>query len=351
MAGAGDTLLTTPMLSELRAAFPLSEIDALVMQGPSACEVLAGNSAVSRILPHNFMKESLLSSLKFCLKLRKKHYDCVLVPMPHNRLVYNLLALLIGGRERLGFEYSIRCGTLDRIILHRRIQENNSMHLVENNLRIVKDLMGKPMDKEIHRLDLFCKASNEKFADEFIKECGWQDCCVLVGMHPGSGVTKNLELKRWPAEKWAELARAMVEKYNARIFVLGGPEEDSVKEKVISLSGLPGDRIVSLRKGNVLDVASLIRRCNCVVSGDTLIPHLSAAVGTPVAVIYGPTSHVAAYPYGTRYEIVWSGIVCSPCYGFSRHGIRCTNNVFLKCLKDIMVNDVLDAVDEFETMV
>lgn len=345
LAGAGDTLLTTPMLKELKQLYPEAELDVLVMQGPSACQVLEGNPNIDRIHFHNFMKTPIASSIMFCLELRKVKYDNVIVPMPHNRFVYNMIAMLIGGRRRIGFSYHIKCGTVPSLFFSKTIKENTSIHLVDNNLRVITEGFGSELKAEKHKLDLFLTDENISFADEYIKRNNLGGR-VLLGIHPGSGTTKNLVLKRWAPEKWAELARVMAEKYKARILVLGGREEQQLKDKVVSLSGLSSDMIYDVDGGTVKDVAALISRCDCIISGDTLVPHVSAAVGTPVAVIYGPTSHVAAYPYGVQYELAWTGIACSPCYGFSRYGIKCTNKDFMKCLNDVTVDMVMDAVAE-----
>lgn len=344
LAGAGDTLLTTPMLRELKRAYPQADIDVLVMQGEPVKQVLSGNPDIHEVHFHDFLKEGIVSSTTFCLGLRKKRYDCLLVPVPHNRLAYNLIALLVGGRERIGFEYDIKCGTLSGLVFTKRIRENTSLHVVENNLRVVSEGLGLEVPEGGHGLVLDV-ASGQGFAKKFVKEHGVEGK-RLVAIHPGSGTTKNLELKRWPSEEWGELARRISEEYGVVVLVLGGPEENGLKREVISCSGPASEKMISVDGGSVPELGALIERCACVVSGDTLVPHVAAAVGVPTAVIYGPTSHVAAYPYGTRYEIIWAGLACSPCYGFSRYGIRCTNEVYLKCLKDITVDMALAAVRE-----
>ncbi|MDA1043953.1 MAG: glycosyltransferase family 9 protein [Verrucomicrobia bacterium] len=345
LAGAGDTLMTTPMLRELKACYPDAQIDALVMQGPSSCEVLAGHPAIHDVHFHHFLKESLYASLRKCLSLRRAHYDCVLVPMPHNRLAYNIIAFLIGGRVRIGFEYAIKCGAMSRVFFTKTIEENDSLHLVENNLRVITEGFGKPLSENKHTLELHLMDEHYDFATEFLNTCGLQQAGVIA-IHAGSGTTKNLHLKRWPAEKWAALVAALSQTYNVGILVLGGPDEVALKHDVIARSGLDNAHIASLDEGSVLDMAALIAKCKCVISCDTLVPHVSAAVGTPVAVIYGPTSPVAAYPYSSRFELVRTHISCSPCYGFSRHGIKCHNPEFLKCLKDIEVDHVLASVQK-----
>ncbi|OVE76347.1 hypothetical protein BVX97_01315 [bacterium E08(2017)] len=345
LAGAGDTLLTTPLLRELKAVMPDADIDVLVMQGPSSCQVLEGNPAISKMHYHDFRKKSVALSLAKCMELRREHYDYVIVPMPHNRLPYNLIAGLVGGRQRIGYEYSIKCGTMSKLFFHRLLKEDSSMHLVNNNLRLIKEGLDKEPVSSEHKLELFLDDSNKVFASDFLKDSGLSGERV-VGIHPGSGITKNLHLKRWDVAKWADVAKEIVYEKDAGIVVIGGPEEEQLKTELIELTGLESNRIVSLDRGSVRDMAAVISQCEFVVSGDTLVPHVCAAVGVPVAVIYGPTSHEAAYPFGDKYEIVRAGLDCSPCYGFSKYGIRCTNDVFMKCLKDVTVKEVMEAVNK-----
>ena len=223
LAGAGDTLLTTPMLRELKTSFPSTQIDALVMQGPSSCEVLAGSPAINKVHYHHFLKEGFFSSLNKCMSLRRAGYDCVLVPMPHNRLAYNLIAFLIGGRKRIGYEYSIRCGSMSRAFLTKTIKEDGALHLVENNLRMLTEGFGKPLTTTQASLDLQLKDNHHDFATAFLSESGLSHG-ETIAIHPGSGTTKNLHLKRWPTEKWADLVKKISRDYGVGILVLGGPD-------------------------------------------------------------------------------------------------------------------------------
>lgn len=346
LAGVGDVLMATPLMRELRHAYPSAVIDVLVMQTAVARDILAGNPHVNEVIYFNFMTEPRWRSLAFCLELRKRHYDCSLTPMPQNRLEYNLVAWLIGARERVGFDY-IHAGATGRsICLTKRIAERAAEHVVENNLRLLSEALGSPLASPSHALDLVIGEADKRFARDFIEQNNLAGH-HLIGFHPGSGTTKNLALRRWAPEKWAELARLLVARdASVRIIMFGAPAEQGLREEIQAKSRLAAGRLYSACPGRISESAALIGRMQCFVCCDTLLTHIAAAVQVPTVEILGPTDPRSIYPYGVPHRIVRTGIACSPCYGYSRHGIRCTNPDPMKCLKEVTPEMVFAAVKD-----
>ncbi len=335
LAGAGDTLLATPLLAELRTAFPSAEIEVLTMQGAAPREVLEDNPSVSTWRHFDFLREGRLRSVAYCMRLRRRAYDLSLTLMPQNRLEYNLITWLIGARERLGFEFCCDCGSQPRRFLTRVIREDRRLHVVDNNLRLFTEGLGRPLASADPRPVLHVGAGHEAAADAF---CASAACAGrrLIGFHPGSGTTKNLILKRWPAAHWADLARRIAAADpDARIVLFGSPDEVPLRREIASASGLPPDRIGLAPDGAVRATAALIRRMACFVCGDTLLTHVAASVRTPVVEIVGPTDPAATGPYKVPHRIVRLGLPCSPCYFFSKHGILCTQATPMACLKHL----------------
>ena len=346
LAGAGDVLMATPMIRELRNAYPAARLDVLVMQGAVARDILAGNPCVNEAMLFNFMAASKLQSLKFCLKLRRRRYDLLIAPMPQNRLEYNLIAWLTGASERVGFEYAVKSWTGRRLLLTRWTHEKEDRHVVENDLRLLSEVLGLPLSEGRRRLELFIGDEHARFAREFLAERNLTGQFIL-GFHPGSGTTKNLALRRWAPEKWATLARMCIDRFpGAGILLFGADAERSLREEIISASGLSGNSLMTAEAPGILESAALIRGMRCFVCCDTLLTHIAAAVGTPTVEILGPTDPRSIYPYGVKSRIVRAGLECSPCYRYSRQGIRCTNPVFLKCLKDVTPEMVLAALTD-----
>lgn len=337
LAGAGDTLMATPFISELRLVFPDAAIDVLTMQGAVARDILKGNPNVSEHLHHDFMHESKGRTLRFCLGLRRRRYDLSFTVMPQNRLEYNAVTWLIGAAERFGFRFRIPCGAGGRLLLTKLIDEKEE-HLAENNLRLITEGLGRPLSGNPLRLTLNPGAENQTKAAAYLEELGGAG--RWIGIHPGSGMTKNLALRRWAPEKWAALCKLLGADASTRILLFGSPEEKDLRRAIMQQSGLTGDRILEAPAWPILQTAALIERMDAFACCDTLLTHIAAAVKVPQAVIMGPTPHWSVAPYAAPHRIIRLGLPCSPCYGYSKHGIVCTNERKLQCLTDIAPEQV-----------
>ena len=346
LAGAGDVLMATPMLRELRVAYPAARVDVLVMQGAVARDILAGNPHVNDVMLFDFMSAPRLRSLKFCLELRRRRYDLLVAPMPQNRLEYNLIAWLIGASERVGFQYAAKGWTGRRLFLTRWIEEREDLHVVENDMRLLTEALGVPVSEGVHGLELQVGDEHTRSAKAFLaaRTLGG---CLVVGFHPGSGTTKNLALRRWAPVNWVKLAQLCADRFpGVGILLFGAGAERPLREEIVAAAGLPAGSLLVAETASVLESAALIRETRCFVCCDTLLTHVAAAVGTPTVEILGPTDPRSIYPYGVKSKIVRLGLTCSPCYRYSRHGIRCTNPEFLKCLRDVTPDMVLAAITD-----
>jgi len=347
LGGAGDTLMATPLLHELRGAFPDAALDVLTMQGAVARDILSGNPNINEHLHYNFMREPFFKSMAYCRMLRRRNYDLSFTVMPQNRWEYNVITRLIGARERVGFCFLISCGSFGRWLLTKLVPEKR-VHLVENNLRLITKGLGLSLQKSSHNLELFLTQHHRAQAEAFLGAHALQDEKIrLVGLHPGSGTTKNLILKRWPLEKWGELARLLGRDERVHILLFGGPEEQGLREAIEKDSQLPASRILDAGNLPILEVAALMERLDGFVCNDALLTHVAAAVNIPTVVIQGPLPHWSTRPYACRkYKVVRLDLPCSPCYGYAKYGIRCTNRMRVQCLKEITPQQVAAALKE-----
>lgn len=343
LAGAGDALMTTPLLVELKRAEPDARLEVLVMQRGTSRPMLEALPSVDEVLFYDFQVEGAVRSFFFCLGLRSRRYDVSITPMPHNRFIYNFITFLVGARERWGFRY-LRRGNLGSVLLTRRLEERRELHLVENNHRLVTEFLGSPSESSpsMPNLQLLPDDDAERRAERWIAERGL-DGKTLVGIHPGSGATKDLWLKRLPPAAWE---RVIEELYDAdpslAVILLGGPEEQELCRR---LSAAVSSKSVHSAAGlGLLHTAALVARMDCLAACDTLMTHVGAAMGTPVVSIHGPTPAASTSPWGTRFEIVRADLPCSPCYIYSARGIRCRNDRKMACIEDIQPRQVAEAI-------
>jgi ADP-heptose:LPS heptosyltransferase len=146
-------------------------------------------------------------------------------------------------------------------------------------------------------------------------------------IHPGAASAA----RRWPAERFAAVARAEREA-GRRVVVTGSAAEAGLASNVARMAGL--DRAdVYAGKTDLLELAGVVARAARVVCGDTGVAHLATAFGTPSVVLFGPTSpqHWGPPPDRRRHRALWRGLAGDP------HG-----SVTDPSLMRIDVADVLD---------
>ena len=91
----------------------------------------------------------------------------------------------------------------------------------------------------------------------------------------------------------------------------------------------------------------MLRRCGLLVSNDTGIMHLGAAIGVPTVGLFGPNTPRHWAPIGPRATYVYdTAAPCSPCINnyINRMPSVCVNAEKSRCMKDISVASVLTAV-------
>ncbi len=133
----------------------------------------------------------------------------------------------------------------------------------------------------------------------------------IIGLVPGatSNPMKN-PAKRWPIEAYAALAKMLVDE-GSQVCVLGTDRERSLGEVITAVAS---HQIVNLCGETSLDDAiNLIAGLNCLVSNDSGLMHVAAAVDTPVVGIYGSTSPNVCPPHTDKRAICSIRTLCSPC--------------------------------------
>lgn len=332
LSGAGDVLMATPLIREVRKAFPKSRIDALVMQNILTKELLQYNSDINNAIYFNFPKEGYINSLKFCLSLAGK-YDLSITTYPQARYHYSIVSFLINSKKRIGFNYESQKSKLNNLFFHKVLNEDFSSHVVLNNLRILPllNISKKPNSPKL--IIKIGRESNE-FAKQFFKKNNIKKSLVI---HAGSGLTKNFILKRWPIENFAHLARKLNKEKNYKILLIQGPEEKDINKEIIKGSGLKKDKEIFIIESNIIDAAALIKLSNLVISNDTIIGHMAAALGTKVISLFGPTSPENTAPF-TKNKI----IICKRPSHVNpyKHGSKGITKAQAECMKNITPEEV-----------
>ena len=333
----------TPALTLLRKALPDAQIDALVMF-KGVKDMYERNPKINNVYYFDFMKEGPAQSFRFILGLRKK-YDASVNVYPSNRKEYNIINFLIGAKKRAGVKYLRANGKELGFLNNVGIIENDSLHNVQENIRLVEKLLNKKFDEE-PELDFPLNNEDLKAADNYIDNLELTGNDLVIGFHPGSATLKNHINRRWEPEKFIELGVKIIQKLNAKIFIFGGPEEDELKRRITDGINLPGAYKIETK--NLSGSAAIIRRCNVFVSNDSSLMHVAAAMQRKVVAIIGPTNTDYIHPWKTEYKIVSLHLDCSPCFIYSPRPLICfRDDVKYKCIKELDVDMVYEEVKKF----
>jgi heptosyltransferase-2 len=343
LSGIGDTLMFTPALKILRQSLPSAQINALVMFRGSK-EILENNPHLNNTIHFDFLKEGVLKSLKFVLGLRNK-YDATINVYPSNRKEYNIINFLLGAKKRAGVEYLRQnfqnLGWLNNV----RILENDSLHNVQTNIRLVEKLLNKKFNEE-PVLEINLSDENKLFAENYLKEIKINQNDFVVGFHPGCAILKNHIKRRWGPEKFAELGKKLIKENNAKIFLFGGPDEEELKSSIKSIINSENSFVIKTDK--FMQGIAIMNRCNLFVTNDSALMHIASGLALKVIAIIGPTNPNYIHPWKTEHKIVSLNLDCAPCFYYSPKPLTCKRkDVQFKCIKELDVEMVYKKLLEF----
>ncbi len=336
LSGIGDALMFSPSLKLLRKQLPDSSIDILVMTN-SAQSLYQRNPNIDNIILYDFLKEGFLSSLKFVLSLRKK-YDVSINVYPSNRKEYNIITFLIGAKKRVAVKYLRKNNQNLGFLNNITIEENDSMHNVQTNIKLVEKLLNKNFDEE-PTLEFPLSEEDISFSKDYLKSLKISEDDIVIGFHPGCAILKNHVKRRWEPEKFAGLAKLLIENQNAKILLFGGPEEDGLKENIFSQINSSAVSIV--RTKDLARSAAVMKRCNLFITNDSSLMHTASALKLNVVAVIGPTNTHYIHPWKTEHKIVTLNLDCSPCFFYSPKPLKCyRDDILYKCIKELSVEMV-----------
>lgn len=345
MAGIGDTILATPLIHELRASFPRARIDALVLW-PGSKDILEGNPHLNNVYQQQLMKQSKLASFRFLWSIRKHGYHISINTHPQSRRHYRVIARIIGAPIRISHRYE-SFGPFDRFLVHVQaaLPQDYSRHSADMNLDVLNLLEARPRLPS-HELELFLSPQDEAWADSFLDRHALRRRQIL-GIHTGSGGTKNLVLKRWPLGQYMQLVAKLRQNLPELAIVLfGGPDEQADIDKVLAVQ--PSPLLLAARSPNLRAAGALMKRCTAFLSVDTALMHVAAAVKAPrQIVIEAFTLNNTNLPYRQPYTLVPNPAIAGrnlQYYKYDGRGIKGAPDELVRAMSSVTVDAVHETV-------
>lgn len=143
--------------------------------------------------------------------------------------------------------------------------------------------------------------------------------------------------KRWPEEYYAEIANEKL-KAGWQVWIFGSPKDGEVAARIMQLTD---NRCVNLTGRTKLEEAiDLLSLATVVVSNDSGLMHIAAALKKPLVAAYGPTSAGFTPPLHQQAKILSANIECQPCFQ------RTCPLKHHRCMLELKPASILDAMSE-----
>jgi ADP-heptose:LPS heptosyltransferase len=345
LAGIGDTVFATPLIHELRVNFPEATIDALVRWNGSK-DLLEANPHLNSVHQRDLVAASKGESFKLLWQLRKRRYDFSFNTHPQSRVIYRAVARFVNARLRVSHQYDNASGW-DRLLVNRIFKQDYGKHAVENNLALLEAVGARRLLPE-HQYEIFLSPAELQWAEGFIARHNWAGRKRL-GIHVGSGGTKNLALRRWPLDHYLALLKELRQAHpELGVLLFGGPAEKQDQQTIEAQTSR--EQVLITQTANLRQAAALLKHCDFFLSVDTNLMHLAAAMKVPnLLVIETPTWNKPIEPYGNPFTLIRNPAVAGKnldYYRYDGRGIRGSPAELRRCMTSVTVQAVYEALDQ-----
>jgi lipopolysaccharide heptosyltransferase II len=303
----GDALMAQPLLMRLREKHPGVEIDVLAPEW--VAPVVRRMAEVEEVIAVPFQHRALqlAERWKIARALKARGYgEAIVLP---NSWKSALVPFFAGIPVRTGYLGESRYGLLNSI--HQKA--NGSMALHYSALSGPRGTQAKePLPEprlRVERQEI--EAARRRF-----------------GIHGAYGVfcpgAEYGPAKRWPY--FPELSRRL----KAQTLILGAPNDREAAQGILGRN-LAGETTLD-------EAIALIAGADYVVTNDSGLMHIAAALGRPQVALFGSSSPKHTPPLSSAARVIWLGVECSPC--FER---ECPLGHF-RCMREMTVEAVLEEI-------
>jgi heptosyltransferase-2 len=339
----GDAVMTTPALMRLRETRPNARITMLTPE--KLAGLYLGQSCIDDVIAISpgdtvwkvgrmLRGRSFTTGIAFPNSVRSA-LELWLAMIPKRIGIGRPLLLTQSLPRRVG---AVKMRKRSASEVERRIRDNSSpdvfpaeSHHVHDYLHIMSAL-GASIEPTPPRVEVGANAIEqvrEKFGLTRMAGRPW------FGLVPGA---EYGPAKRWPAERFVEMAVALEKKTNCRWVAFGAAADHELVEKIGKDAG--GDILNLAGRTTLQELAAALKICELVVTNDTGPMHLASAVGAPVVAIFGSTSPELTGPvFSNHARIIRQPPPCAPCFL-----PQCP--IDLRCLRNIQSEQLVESAEK-----
>ena len=292
-------MLMQPMLLRLKQRFPTCQID--VLAPPWTEKLLRQIPEISDVIINPFSHGALNLGSRYRLgkQLSAAKYDAAYV-LP-NSLKSALVPFFANIPLRVGFVGEMRYGLLNDA---RKLDKSALPLMVERFVFLAEARHEKaPVAFSEPRLTV----SNEQRQQTLAKFSLTQNRPIAV-FCPGA---EYGPAKRWPVAYYADLAKKLTSQ-GYQVWLIGSPKDQPVGDEIVALSADQCSNLCGIT--DLSDAIALLSCADLVVSNDSGLMHIAAALERPLLAIFGSSSPQFTPPLSARAQVISLNLSCSPCF-------------------------------------
>ena len=345
----GDILMTTPLLTALRRAYPEAHITwaaedtnvGAIEANPYVDEILLWNSGHWRLMrstkPRNWLKNQFgLRWLMQALRLKWLLHRRFNVFISFHPEQWQFLLNAVAPSTSIGVFESPGQAKRDYATRYTKAYTAADFGVHQTDTYLLPlDGLGLPPAAD-KRMVIGYPAEDAETVD-----------ALLAGENIGAGFIvlapkTTWASKLWPEDRWIALGDALRQAGSGRAVVLiGSPSEAEAVRHIAAAMQPPAVTLAG--RLSFRQAAALLARAAVCVSSDSGPMHLASAVGTPTVSLFGPTPPERYAPLSGAGRVLRHLVPCGPCLEQA-----CPNppETQLRCMRLLTVAEVLDAVTE-----
>jgi ADP-heptose:LPS heptosyltransferase len=346
----GSTILADPAMRRVQTRFPDARLYFLIFAANRPSLEITGTIPPERVLTiraDNFVTLAL-DSLRAVWTMRRLNLMAAIDLELFSRYSA-LLTFLSGAERRVGFHRFHNEGLYRGELLTHRVAYNPHLHIAKNFLALVEAL-SEPADT--------VPFSKSVFSDDDIRllphvpeptvlaafRTRLVESYPILASHPrwiilNPNSSELMPLRRWPVERYLELARRLLAQEGVALLLTGTASERPEAEAIAAQLG--SSRVAVLCGFTKLtELPLLYSLSEAMVTNDSGPAHFAAPSGLRTVVLFGPESPTLYGALNPNARFVFAGLACSPCVSAANHRkSACTE---ARCMTAITVEAVLE---------
>ena len=319
-AAIGDTVLLSAVITELKNAYPNCYIT-IVCSG--------NNLAMVRLLTDvneifEFNMSSPVSSLWKLSTIKKAQIMFDFAPWAR---INSLISWKIKADFKVGF---YRKNMYRHYIYDGAVEHRDDVHELEN-YRSILQYVKIPLQN----YEPIINVNDEE-------QLSQMPGTSYVVFHLFAGGA-SAHLRSWKNKNWTQLAKKIFDTYGYSLVFSGGQEDKEKSENIanyLKKNNIPAYSLSG--KVSLAESVAILKRAKLLVTVNTGIMHIGAAIGVPLIALHGATSDKRWGPLGSRAVVIKSNEKCQPCISLGFES-KCQNPI---CMQNITVDMVWKVVQE-----